>query len=401
MHICIVSETYPPEINGVAKTLYRIAQDLKQLGHRVSIIRPHQQGEARISSRADESIVPSLPIPLYQGLHFGLPCRNRLRAIWKDQPPDIIYVATEGPLGLSAINVALKTGIAVTSGFHTNFHKYMRHYRLPGMAKLTERFLRKTHNKTLRTFAPTQDVINQLNKMGVANTRLLGRGVDCELFNPKKRNIALRQSWGLQSDEDAAAIFVSRIAAEKNIPLAIEAFKQIKRTRPEISCIFVGDGPEKLRLQKQYPQFKFVGMQTGEQLSNYYASGDLFIFPSLTETFGNVIAEAMASALVPVAFDYAAARSLITDSENGFLAPYDNADAFLKKTAEAIQHSTEWPSIRLQARKKAEELNWLSIVEKFATELHIAFIEHNSHEPHPLTSAPKHSDKNSALAGFN
>ena len=142
-------------------------------------------------------------------------------------------------------------------------------------------------------------------------------------------------------------------------------------------------------------------MQTGEQLSNYYASGDLFIFPSLTETFGNVIAEAMASALVPVAFDYAAARSLITDSENGFLAQYDNADAFLKKTAEAIQHSTEWPSIRLQARKKAEKLNWLSIVEKFATELYIAFIEHNSHEPHPLTSAPKHSDKNSALAGFN
>lgn len=391
MHICIVSETYPPEINGVAKTLHRIAQDLKQLGHRVSIIRPHQKGESKVSNRADETIVPSLPIPLYRGLHFGLPCRKRLQTIWKDQPPDIVYVATEGPLGLSAIHVALKKGIAVTSGFHTNFHKYMRHYRLPGMAKLIERFLQKTHNKTLRTFAPTQDVIDQLNKMGVSNTRLLGRGVDCELFHPKKRDIALRQSWGLQSDNDAAAIFVSRIAAEKNIPLAIEAFKQIKRTRPDISCIFVGDGPEKLRLQRRYPQFKFVGMQTGEQLSNYYASGDLFVFPSLTETFGNVITEAMASALVPVAFDYAAARALITDTQNGFLAQYDNADAFLQKTAHAIEHASDWPSIRQQARKKAEELNWLSIVENFAKELNYALIEHNSYEPHKLISNLKKS----------
>lgn len=396
MHICIVSETYPPEINGVAKTLYRIAQDLKHLGHRVSIIRPHQKGEAKISNKPDETIVPSLPIPLYHGLHFGLPCRSRLRTIWQKQPPDIIYVATEGPLGLSAINVALKKGIAVTSGFHTNFHKYMRHYRLPGMAKLTEGFLRKTHNKTLRTFAPTQDVIDQLNKMGVHNTRLLGRGVDCELFHPNKRDIPLRQSWGLQSDNDAAAIFVSRIAAEKNIPLAIEAFKQIKRTRPDISCIFVGDGPEKLRLQRQYPEFKFVGMQTGERLSNYYASGDLFVFPSLTETFGNVITEAMASALVPVAFDYAAARALITDTQNGFLARYDNADAFLKKTAQAIEQTSDWPSIRQQARIKAEELHWISIVKEFANELNQALIEHNSYEPQRPYSSIKNSDPNSA-----
>ena len=196
-----------------------------------------------------------MPIPGYKGLHFGLPCRARLRNIWKKARPDIVYVATEGPLGLSAINVASKMQIAVTSGFHTNFHKYMRHYRLPGMAKLAERFLRKTHNQTLRTFAPTKEVIQQLNNMGVHNTRLLSRGVDTQVFNPKKRDAKLRQSWGAQSDEDCVALFVSRIAAEKNIPLAIQGFEKIQTIRPNAKCVFVGDGPERERLQKKIPLF--------------------------------------------------------------------------------------------------------------------------------------------------
>ena len=143
MKICLVTETFPPEINGVAKTLHRISHDLKVLGHSVTIVRPRQSGEAKVSRTPDIIIVPSLPIPVYQGLHFGLPCRTLLKKFWGNSKPDIVYVATEGPLGVSAINLARKMKIAVTSGFHTNFHKYMRHYRLPLMSKLTEYFLKK------------------------------------------------------------------------------------------------------------------------------------------------------------------------------------------------------------------------------------------------------------------
>lgn len=375
MNICIVTETYPPEINGVAKTLHTIAKDLRNLGHKITIVRPHQKGQPRESSDTEETIVPSLPIPGYKGLHFGLPCRARLRKIWKASRPDIIYVATEGPLGLSAINVASKMGIAVTSGFHTNFHKYMRHYRLPGMAKLAERFLRKTHNQTLRTFAPTEEVIQQLSHMGVKNTRLLSRGVDTDMFNPKYRDKELRKSWGVDSDEQYVALFVSRIAAEKNIPLAIRAFKTILSIRPNTKCVLVGDGPERERLQKKYPDFLFVGMQTGETLSKYYASGDLFIFPSLTETFGNVVTEAMASGLLPLAFDYAAPKQFIEHEQNGFLAQYDNEADFLAQIQNLFDQEAHWPKIRKSARQTSEALSWHEIVSEFAKELAIAFEE--------------------------
>jgi glycosyltransferase involved in cell wall biosynthesis len=388
MKICLVTETYPPEINGVAKTLHQISHDLKILGHSVTIVRPHQCGEAKVSKIPYITIVPSLPIPIYRGLHFGLPCRARLKKMWADNKPDIIYVATEGPLGVSAINLARKMKIAVTSGFHTNFHKYMQHYRLPIMSKLTEYFLKKTHNKTLRTFAPTEDVIQQLRKMGVKNTHLLGRGVDTELFHPSKRDHALRESWGIRSDDQYAAIFVSRIAAEKNIPLAINAFKRIKADNPNASCIFVGDGPEKHRLEKKYPEYKFVGTKTGELLAKYYASGDLFIFPSLTETFGNVVSEAMASSLIPIAFNYAAPKALIKHESNGYLADFNDSDSFMKTLELALSQKHEWEKMRMKARQTAEELNWQNIVENFAEELHKAYYEHRTYEsskyPSPL-----------------
>lgn len=379
MKICIVTETFPPEINGVAKTLHKVSQELKRIGHTVSIVRPRQKGEDENSIVPNETIVPSLPIPIYRGLHFGLPCRARLKKIWKTEKPDILYVATEGPLGLSAINIAIKLKIAVTSGFHTNFHKYMRHYRLPGMAKLTERFLRKTHNRTLRTFAPTKELINQLNKMGVNNIRLLSRGVDCDLFNPSKRSNDLRNSLGAQSESQIIAIFVSRIAAEKNIPLAIKAFNEIQSRYPDSICVFVGDGPEKENLEKVYPNFKFVGMQTGENLAAYYASGDLFVFPSATETFGNVITEAMASGIVPIAYNYAAAKELMDIKYNTFLAEYDNEEDFLMKVNVALEKRSTWPIISQAVRTKAKTLNWIKIVENFADELKNALIEYNIH----------------------
>ena len=380
MKICLVTETFPPEINGVAKTLHRISQDLKVLGHSVTIVRPHQSGEAKVSQTPDIAIVPSLPIPIYQGLHFGLPCRSLLKKFWANSKPDIVYVATEGPLGVTAINLARKMKIAVTSGFHTNFHKYMRHYRLPLMSKLTEYFLKKTHNKTLRTFAPTEDVIQQLNQMGVKNTHLLSRGVDTELFHPKKRDHALRASWGITSESQYVAIFVSRIAAEKNIPLAINAFKKIKADNPDASCIFVGDGPERYRLEKKYPDFKFVGTQTGDSLAKYYASGDLFIFPSLTETFGNVIPEAMASSLIPIAFNYAAPKALIQNKVNGYLADYNDSDSYIKTIDDALSQKNEWSKIRNKARQTTEQLNWINIVENFAQELHKAYQENSTYE---------------------
>lgn len=369
MKISIVTETYPPEVNGVAMTLHRISDELKRQGHGVHIVRPRQSSEAQNATYGDTLIVTGLPLPGYDGLRFGLPCRARLRHHWETERPDVIYAATEGPLGQSAIRAAEDLGVPIVSGFHTNFHEYMRHYKLPILETMVRGFLRKTHNKTRRTFAPSQDVIEKLEAMGIENTRLLGRGVDTSLFDPGKRDPELRRRWGIQSEAGVVAIFVSRLAAEKNIPLAARAFEAVQARLSEVACVFVGDGPERAKLEKAHPEFIFSGMQQGEDLARHYASGDLFIFPSATETFGNVVTEALASGLVTVAYDYAAPRRFIRRGENGFLAELNRESEFLGAVDQAIDGLADWPEIRRQARKTAEALGWDGIVRDFATEL--------------------------------
>lgn len=357
-------------------TLHRISGELKKQGHSLGIVRPRQSSEAQNATYADTLIINGLPLPGYDGLRFGLPCRSKLRKHWEAKRPDIIYAATEGPLGQSAIRAAEDLEIPIVSGFHTNFHEYMKHYKLPLLEKMVRGFLRKTHNKTRRTFAPSKDVISKLDAMGIEGTRLLGRGVDTQLFSPAKRDSALRQRWGINDASGMVAIFVSRLAAEKNIPLAAKAFEAIQARFPEVACVFVGDGPERTKLEKAHPEFIFSGMQQGEDLARHYASGDIFIFPSITETFGNVVTEAMASGLVAVAYDYAAPRRFIEDGTNGFLANYDDENQFLEATNRALDSRDKWSSIRSAARQTAEGLSWGGIVRDFAAELQTVIDEH-------------------------
>jgi glycosyltransferase involved in cell wall biosynthesis len=374
MKLCIVTETYPPEVNGVAMTLHRITTELERQEHRVHIVRPRQSSEAQNAAYVNETIVNGLPLPGYDGLRFGLPCRRKLRLLWETDAPDIIYVATEGPLGQSAIRAAADRHIPIVSGFHTNFHEYMKHYKLPILANMVQGFLRKTHNKTRRTFAPSQDVIDRLEAMGIEGTRLLGRGVDTVLFNPNKRDPQLRQRWGV-ADDGLVAIFVSRLAAEKNIPLAAEAFQWIKSTCPSAACVFVGDGPERSKLEKAHPEFIFAGMQQGEALARHYASADLFVFPSVTETFGNVVTEALASGLATLAYDYAAPHRFIRDGENGFLAPFGKRQEFLNSLTQALENRGHWPEVRKAARQTAEALGWDGVVQQFIDDLDEVLLE--------------------------
>ncbi len=369
MNITIVTETYPPEVNGVAMSLHRIAGELERQGHAVNIVRPRQASEARGARYGATLIVPGLPLPGYDGLRFGLPCRSKLRAHWREQTPDIIYAATEGPLGQSAIRAAEDLGLPVVSGFHTNFHEYMQHYKLPILEQLVKGFLRKTHNRTRRTFAPSSDVIDRLQSMGIEDTRLLGRGVDSALFHPDKRDPDLRQRWGAAAPDATVALFVSRLAAEKNIPLAVRAFDHVRSRLPGAACVFVGDGPERAKLEKAHPDFIFCGMQQGESLARHFASGDLFVFPSVTETFGNVVTEAMASGLVTTAYDYAAPGRFIEDGVNGFLAKFDQEESFLQAIDRAIACRADWTKLRAAARRTAEGLSWEKVVRDFSREL--------------------------------
>jgi glycosyltransferase involved in cell wall biosynthesis len=363
-HICIVTETYPPEINGVSLTLGHLAQGLSSRGHLVSMVRPWQQICDRHVRFENVTLVTGLPLPKYKDLQFGVPAAGLMTNLWNHRRPDVVYVATEGPLGWSAVRAARRLAIPVFSGFHTNYHSYSRHYGLGFIEKLVLGYLRHFHNRTQGTFVPTADLRDRLRTLGFQNVSCLARGVDSERFDPAKRSRDLRRRWGI-CDDGLAFLYVGRIASEKNIALAIETYRALKRTKGSARLVIVGDGPLGRSLRAENRDLIFVGMQTGDLLATSYASADVFLFPSQTETFGNVTLEAMASGLAVVAFDYAAAKCHIRNCESGMLAPLANANAFVNCAKALARDPRMLTSIRHKAREYATSISWSRIVEQF------------------------------------
>lgn len=370
MRISLITETFPPEVNGVARTLFNLVNGLKERGHDIQVIRPKQKEHEHLHSSLDIEQFPvhSIPLPGYNGLRMGLPSHSKINNIWKKSPPDVIYIATEGPLGYSALWTAKKLNLPVTSGFHTNFQQYMMHYNLGLLKDPAELYLKEFHNRTLATFVPTEDTRDQLFEMGFKNLKLMGRGVDTHLFDPAKRNDDLRTSWGAGPD-DPVFLYVGRIASEKNMKLFFKSVRSLRKDYPNIVAVIVGDGPARKTYQADNKSFVFAGMKKEEELAKYYASADFFIFPSLTETFGNVVTEALASGLVIVAFNYAAPRLYINSRENGFLAEMGNKSDFVQKISEALALGSKLKEVKLAARETAQKISWDKVVESFERDI--------------------------------
>ncbi|WP_342315810.1 glycosyltransferase family 1 protein [Lysobacter sp. FW306-1B-D06B] len=323
MRYAIVSETYPPEINGVALTVQGLEQGLRTRGHEVQLIRPRQGASDRAA--AHEVLVRGAPLPRYPGLRLGLPAGGRIRDAWRAARPDAVYVATEGPLGWSALRAARRLGIPAASGFHTRFDEYMRDYGAGFLAGTALRWMRRFHNHADATLVPTRELVEFLRAQRFDNVVRLPRAVDTALFDPQRRSAALRAQWGA-GEQTLVAIYVGRIAAEKNLELAVRAFRQLQAVRPDARFVWVGDGPARAKLEQDNPDFLFCRVQRGEALARHFASGDLFVFPSLSETFGNVTLEALASGVPTVAFDYGAAREYLRDGVHGAaIASHDEA----------------------------------------------------------------------------
>ena len=330
MRYAIVTETYPPEVNGVALTVQGLEQGLRACGHEVLLVRPRQAGEdANATGKPHELLVRGAPLPRYPGLRLGLPATRRLVAQWQRTRPDAIYVATEGPLGWSALRAARKLGIPASTGFHTRFDEYMRDYGAAFLAQTALRWMRRFHNGADATLVPTRELQAFLQENGFDDVVLLPRAVDTKLFDPARRDYALRAQWGAGED-GLVAIYVGRIAPEKNLDLAVRAFRELQKSRPDARFVWVGDGPARAKLQQDNPDFIFCGIQRGEVLAQHFASGDLFVFPSHSETFGNVTLEAMASGVPTIAFDYGAAREHLRDGVHGAAIADGDDEGFVR-----------------------------------------------------------------------
>ncbi|WIV97071.1 glycosyltransferase family 4 protein [Kinneretia aquatilis] len=366
LRIAFVTETYPPEVNGVAMTLARIVEGLHRRNHDVQLIRPRQDASdaAERSVRFHEVLMRGLPIPRYPNLRMGVPSKKALVQLWSLNRPDVVHIATEGALGWSALQAALHLKLPVCSDFRTNFHAYSRHYGIGWLYKPIMAYLRKFHNRTQCTMVPTEALKRDLEAGGFKQLTVVSRGVDTQQFSPSRRSAALRAEWGV-ADDDLVVVYVGRIAPEKNLAALTAAFEAIQQVQPRARLVVVGSGPQQAELQARWPQAIFAGQRKGEDLAAHYASGDLFLFPSLTETFGNVTTEAMASGLPVVAFNYAAAAQLIRSGENGLLVPMDDQAAFVRAALSLADQAALRRQMGAAACQTASELDWSAIVARF------------------------------------
>ncbi len=373
LFIALISETFPPEINGVANTLGRLVDGLRARGHRLQLVRPRQSADHGRKSDQQLLLTRGWPLPGYPGLQWGQSALHKLLRHWQRQPPDVLYIATEGPLGLSALRAARRLQIPVVSGFHTNFQQYTGHYGVGLLTRALTNYLRWFHNRSRLTLVPSASQQIELQRRGFERLELLGRGVDGQLFHPAKRSAELRQAWGLGED-GIAVLHVGRLAAEKNLGLLAQSFRALQAAHPQrsLKLILVGDGPQRAGLQQQLPDALFCGLQRGEALAAHYASGDLFLFPSLSETFGNVLLEALASGLGVVAFDQAAAAQHIRHGHNGALAGAADTQGFIEAANWLLEEPESLRRVRLNARQHAARQGWEAIVELFEQHLRSA-----------------------------
>lgn len=391
LHIVLVTETWLPDINGVASSLFYLMQSLKQAGHRITLVMPeplapvlnhsvfYQSPTMAMSNSVIDDIitVKALPIPYYSHLRMGLPNKRMLHQTFADIKPDIVHIATEGPLGWVALKVAKKLKIHVCSGYHTSFDDFSRHFGgrlLPSawLATAIMHYLKYFHNGCDATCVPSEKTLRQLQQQGIKNLHLVGRGINKQLFCSDKRSQMLRQSWQA-GEETTVLLYVGRVSPEKGIDTVIQGFKalQYQQLYRHVKLVIVGDGPAKAPLMQKYqlananpyaphdPQdinIIFTGFQTGDDLAMHYASADAFIFASQVETFGNVVVEAMASGLPVFAYKDAAAAMLV-DTSCGDTVAVGQENAFIDMVAN-LPKLQQLHAMRATAEQKVADFSW-------------------------------------------
>lgn len=378
MKVAFVSETWLPEINGVTHTLSQLSQYLHQQHYVIQLVRPTPKDGSHEALADEELQVKAIPVKDYEGVNIGWISPRKLRRFWRTHRPDVVYIATEGPLGMVALRVARQLRLPVVSGFHTNFDQYSRHYLwLRTVRPFVGAFLKRFHNRTLATLVPTHQQAEKMTAQGYRNVKVMGRGLDHSRFSPEHRDEALRAEWGADSDTPVV-MYTGRLALEKNIPLLIASLQALHQRHPDQIAVIVGDGPMRHDIEQAVPWVRFVGFQQNDALARHYASADIFLFPSLSETFGNVVTEAMSSGLCTVAFDYAAAGELIENGTSGFVVPCGNEQAFIDAVVNIREAPQQIRKIGLCACDKVASLTWPNIADTFVRYLHQARETHDA-----------------------
>jgi len=361
MRLTLVTETFAPQVNGVSRTLGQLVRHLEAAGDSVQVVHPDYGAPP---AGPDHVLVASRPLPFYPEVTVPIPPFGKAFRAIDAFGPDVVHVATEATLGLGALRHALRRGTPVVSSFHTNFDQYCDHYHVGWARKGVWRYLRWFHNRTIETYAPSRPTIADLEARGFERLVLWPRGVDGNLFRPDRpRRDETRRALGFGPD-DVVIGHVSRLAAEKNVDYLADALRIVGDARPDVRFLFVGDGPAREELEaKMGPNARFVGYRGGDDLADHYAAADLFAFASLTETFGNVVLEALAAGLPVVAVRAGGVGEIVRPGETGILVEPDDPPS---QMAGALLGLVDSPPLRREmaesARAYALGQTWAAIM---------------------------------------
>jgi len=375
LRLALVTDTFSPEVNGVAMTLGRLVDGLRARGHEVTVVRPRRPEDPaparpwHATIDEHEIVLPSLPLPKYPEVRLAWPWAGSWRRVLARRAPDRVHVATETALGHIALGWARDRGIPVTSSWHTRFDAYVGRYGAAGLTRFARAWLTRFHRRARSTLVPTASLARGLSAYHLPGLAVLGRGVDTALFDPAKRSEDERTSWGIEPGA-LVALGVGRLAPEKDWDDAADAVARARERGVLATLVLVGDGPDRARLAGT-PHVHFTGVRRGEDLARAYASADLFLFPSRTETFGNVLQEAMASGLPAVAVGRGAAREVLVDGVNGWRVDTEDREPWREAGVRALLTPLEELRARGQAARKAMlPRSWEAIVDTFEAHLH-------------------------------
>ena len=347
-----MSDTYTPQVNGVTTVVRRIVSLLRVQGHEALVVAPRYRG--RSESRDDSELrVPSVAFPLYPDIRMAVPPFRRVAGFFDAAPPDVVHVHTEGALGVAGRRWALRHDVPLVTSFHTNFPEYSRHYGVGFLEPLVWRWLRWFHGPARVTFTPGEAVRDDLVRRGLSRVALWGRGVDPHFFHPRRRDASWRRR--LAGDADGVIVLhVGRLAHEKNLGVLIPAWRQAHAALqggPRATFVVAGEGPEARRIASELPFARLLGFLPREDLATLYASADICVFPSHTETCGLVALEAMASGTAVIAADAGGFRENIRQGATGLLVAAHHAGSY----ADAIMRLVADPTARFALAAAARD----------------------------------------------
>ncbi len=361
LRVAIFAGNYNYIMDGPARALNRLVDYLERQNIAVMVFAPTAK-EAAFEHNGTLVSVPSIPIPMRSEYRLGLGLSPRIKAKLKAFQPTIFHLASPDPMCSSAIRLAKRWKLPAVASFHTRFDTYGRYYGIGLLEKPLNKYLHHFYSLCDQVYAPSDSMVEELRKENFkTDLRIWSRGVDCERFNPAWRDLAWRRSIGF-ADDDVVISFTGRVVLEKGLEFFAEVIEILEKQNFAHKVMIVGEGPERARLQKRLPGAHFTGHLSDEPLARAYASSDIFFNPSISETFGNVTLEAMASGLPCMCAEATGSRSLVLQNKTGFMAPFGNHKDFALHLGAMIKSQKLRTTLGRAAIQAAHEFEWDAIL---------------------------------------